>query len=144
MSRSWCLPATVALIVLTAPLGAQEHHGQHGEPHHQEHGDGHGAGFHHDFSDAEHWSQVFDSAERDAWQKPAEVVALMDLEPGMTVVDLGAGTGYFLGPLSAAVGGEGRVLGLDVEESLVTFMTKRAEREGWTNVTPRRVPSIIF
>jgi ubiquinone/menaquinone biosynthesis C-methylase UbiE len=64
----------------------------------------------------------------------------MEIEPGMTAVDLGAGTGYFLGHLSRAVGEAGRVLALDVEENLVEFMKDRAEREGWANVGPRRVP----
>ena len=95
---------------------------------------------HHDFSDADHWSARFDTPERKAWQKPDEVVGLLDLEPGMTVADLGAGTGYFLSYLSAAVGESGRVLGLDPEAGMVRFMAERAEREGLANVEPRRIP----
>ena len=75
-----------------------------------------------------------------AWQKPGEVVDLMEIEPGMTAVDLGAGTGYFLAHLSAAVGEGGQVLALDVEANLIRFMEERAEREGWGNVEPRRIP----
>jgi ubiquinone/menaquinone biosynthesis C-methylase UbiE len=95
---------------------------------------------HHSFADAERWSKVFDAEDRAEWQKPDEVVALMEITDGMTVVDLGAGTGYFLGRLSAAVGEGGKVLALDVEPNLIDFMTERGEREGWTHVEPRRIP----
>ena len=46
---------------------------------------------------------------RDAGRKPADVVAFLDVEPGMTVVDLIAAGGYYSEVLSLAVGGEGTV-----------------------------------
>ncbi len=94
---------------------------------------------HHRFDDAERWSKQFDSAERDSWQKPDEVIEAMEISEGMTAADIGAGTGYFVAHLSHAVGAEGRVLGLDVESAMVEFMTERAEREGWSNVEARVV-----
>ncbi len=123
---------------------------EHGNSHGNEHG--HGASrsaadaayrhdsMHHDFSDAAHWSTRFDSAERLAWQKPKELTELLAIEPGMTAVDLGAGTGYFLPYLSAAVGDSGLVLGLDPEIGMVRFMSDRAEREGLANVESRQIP----
>jgi predicted methyltransferase len=54
----------------------------------------------------------------------------------MTVVDLGAGTGYFLRYLSEAVGSQGRVLALDTDQSMVDTMSARVEREGLRNVKP--------
>ena len=94
---------------------------------------------HHSFEDAERWSKKFDAPRRKDWQKPAEVIELMKIEPGMTVADIGAGTGYFLGYLSHAVGVHGTVLGLDVEPTMVDFMTDRATREGWSNVEARTI-----
>ena len=58
----------------------------------------------------------------------------------MTLVDLGAGTGYFLSYLSAAAGEGGRVLALDPEPDMVRFMQERVRREELANVTPRRIP----
>jgi SAM-dependent methyltransferase len=78
----------------------------------------------HDFSDVERYAAMFDSPERDAWQRPREVVALMNIEPGMTLVDLGAGTGYFL-PHLAAAAPDVHVLALDVEPAMVEHMRSR-------------------
>jgi ubiquinone/menaquinone biosynthesis C-methylase UbiE len=81
------------------------------------------------------WSQVADSANkgyktkegrdkvaatlddphRDGKQKPLELVAAMDIKPGMTVADIGTGTGYMLKFLSDAVGPSGKVYGEDIQ-----------------------------
>lgn len=100
---------------------------------------GHEPGMHHSFADAERWSKEFDAPDRDAWQKPDEVVRLLEIAPGSTVVDLGAGTGYFEPHLSRAVGERGKVIALDVEPSMVEHMKTRVARAGLTNVEPRLV-----
>lgn len=46
---------------------------------------------------------------RDAGRKPAEVVAFLGIEPGMTVVDLIAAGGWYTEVLSEAVGPKGKV-----------------------------------
>lgn len=88
----------------------------------------------HRFEHAEQWARQFDDPGRDAWQKPAEVVALLQVEPGATVADIGAGTGYFEPYLSKAAGPSGRVLALDIEPDMVRYLRERGAREGWTNV----------
>ena len=93
-----------------------------------------------DFSDAEAFAARFDDPTRDSWQRPEEVIELLDSTDGMTVVDLGAGTGYFLSHLSEAVGTTGRVLALDSEPGMVDFMMTRVEEEGLRNVRPDLVP----
>jgi predicted methyltransferase len=90
----------------------------------------------HRFDDVSYWSKVFDDPKRDAWQKPAELVAALQLTPGATVVDLGAGTGYFEKYLSQAVGADGSVLAVEVEPRLVVWLRDRAERDRLANVTP--------
>lgn len=93
----------------------------------------------HRFQDAEGWAQRFESPERLEWQKPEEVVALLGVSPGMVVADIGAGTGFFLTYLSRAAGETGKVLALDVEETMVRYMDERVEREELFNVKPRLV-----
>lgn len=46
----------------------------------------------------------------DAARKPAAVLAFMDVMPGMTVLELEAGTGYYTELLSYAVGEDGEVI----------------------------------
>ena len=47
--------------------------------------------------------------DRDAGRKPAEVLAFLGIEPGMTVMDLIAAGGYYTEVLSRAVGPTGKV-----------------------------------
>ncbi len=117
--------------------GGGDHHAAHD---HAGHKAGGHHGMQHSFDGAEEWAKVFDDPERDAWQRPDEVVALLALAPGMTVVDLGAGTGYFEARLSRAVGDGGRVIAADVEPDMVRYLRERAEREGLSNVEARQVP----
>jgi ubiquinone/menaquinone biosynthesis C-methylase UbiE len=99
------------------------------------------AGYHKDFSNAAAFAKSFDDPTRDAWQRPNDVLALLRIEPGSVVVDLGAGTGYFVEKLSRAVGPGGKVLALDVEPNMVNFVQERAKERGLTNVTAKVVAS---
>jgi SAM-dependent methyltransferase len=91
-------------------------------------------GMHRGFKGAEEWAKVFDDPARDAWQQPDEVMALLQVTPNLTVADVGAGTGYFVGRLSRAVGPAGFVIATDVEPDMVRYLDQRATREGWPNV----------
>ena len=51
--------------------------------------------------------------ERDAREKPAEVMAFAGVKPGMTVVDMFAGGGYYTELLAGAVGPTGKVLSVN-------------------------------
>ena len=108
----------------------------HAHAHAHAHGDG---PLVHRFERADEWAPRFDDPARDAWQKPADIIAIMKITPGMTVADLGAGTGYFLPHLARAVGPSGKVLGLDIEADMVRYMTERAAREGLAHVEARQV-----
>jgi ubiquinone/menaquinone biosynthesis C-methylase UbiE len=88
------------------------------------------------FEDVEHWTKVFDDPARAAWQKPAELVAALALRPGQAVADVGAGTGYFLAHLAAAVGETGTVYAVETEPNLVVHLRDRADRDGLGNVVP--------
>ena len=73
---------------------------------------------------------LWESPGRDDWQDPEEVVAALELEPGDQVADLGSGGGYFTFPMAEAVGESGRVYAVDVEESLLAYIAKEAEKRG--------------
>ena len=48
---------------------------------------------------------------RDGARRPAQVMELLGVEAGMTAIDVGAGGGWYTRVLSAAVGGDGHVIG---------------------------------
>jgi hypothetical protein len=52
---------------------------------------------------------------RAAWQKPSNVVAAMEISPGMSVAAIGADASSFESHLSRAVGPSGKVMALDVD-----------------------------
>lgn len=131
----WQHRSLALAAVLVSSSAAAQHTHQPAEGH-----DVHRPGMHHDFSDAESYSATFDNPERDEWQKPALVVSLLKVEPGMTVVDIGAGTGYFEPHLAAAVGEQGTVLALDVEPNMITHLSERVAEAGLRQVEARLVP----
>jgi predicted methyltransferase len=88
----------------------------------------------HSFGGAEHWAKVFDDPERDAWQKPHEVIQALGLKPDAVIADIGSGTGYF-SVRFANMTPKGRVYGVDTEPDMVKYLADRAKREGLKNVT---------
>jgi predicted methyltransferase len=75
---------------------------------------------------------------RDAWQKPEAVVAKLGIKPGARVADLGAGGGYFTWYLAEAVGPQGKVYAVDIDETSVEMIEKGIKSRGVTNVVPIR------
>ena len=87
----------------------------------------------HSFSGAEHWARVFDDPERDAWQKPHQVIEALALKPDAVAADIGSGTGYFAVRLAHFVP-QGRVYAVDIEPDMVQYLADRARREGLDNL----------
>jgi SAM-dependent methyltransferase len=85
-------------------------------------------GMHHSFENAEQWARQFDDPNRDAWQKPDEVVDALQLVPTAIVADLGAGTGYFSVRIAKRVP-RGKVFAVDIEPDMLRYLTERKHRE---------------
>lgn len=116
----------------TAQSVAPATHGHPGPR--QEDAHPHEATAHHPFDDVRKWVGIFDDPGRDEWQKPQEMVRALGLEPGQSVADLGAGTGYFSRYLARAVGHSGRVYAVDTEPKMVKHLARRARKEGTPQV----------
>lgn len=71
---------------------------------------------------------------RDSTQKPAELVAAMSLQPGMTVADIGTGAGYMLPHLSQAVGASGKVVAEDIFDEFLDKAKAKAAADRLANV----------
>ncbi|HUI83274.1 MAG TPA: methyltransferase domain-containing protein [Candidatus Binatia bacterium] len=74
------------------------------------------------------------SSDRDAQQKPRELVAEMQLRAGMTVADVGTGVGYMLPFLENGVGANGRLIAEDIFPDFLDKARQRAAAAGVHNV----------
>jgi predicted methyltransferase len=75
-----------------------------------------------------------DRPARKSEEPPALVIAALGLQPGQTVADLGAGTGYYTFELARAVGPRGTVLAVEIEDAMLAALRKRAVELNATNV----------
>jgi predicted methyltransferase len=73
--------------------------------------------------------------ERDAADEPGQLVRLLGIKPGMTIADIGAGSGYETVRLSPVVGPQGRIFAQDIEPSYLKDLGKRVKALNLKNVT---------
>jgi len=72
--------------------------------------------------------------EREDEEQPQLVLDALHLQGGETVVDFGAGSGYYTFRLAKLVGPRGTVLAVDIEPKMLDFIRRRALRENLFNV----------
>jgi SAM-dependent methyltransferase len=72
---------------------------------------------------------------RDSLNEAGEIARFLELKPGMTVGDIGAGSGYHTVRLSRLVGANGSVIAQDVTREYLVELARRTGRLGLTNVT---------
>ena len=72
---------------------------------------------------------------RDKWQKPQEIIRLMNIKAGSVVADVGCHEGYMTVKLANAVGGSGKVYAVDVEQYKLDRLKNHLEARKITNVS---------
>lgn len=77
---------------------------------------------------------AYEGGDRDAWQQPGRVIAALGVQSGDRVADLGSGSGYFTVWLAEAVGDEGRVVAVDVDEAMNEALRADLVAQGIANV----------
>ena len=61
------------------------------------------------------------------------------IKPGMIVMDIGCGMGYFTLSLAELVGDTGKVIAVDLQQKMLDIMLKRAQKKGLEHrITPLR------
>jgi predicted methyltransferase len=76
-----------------------------------------------------------DEKERDAAGEASQLVRLLGIKSGMTVADIGAGSGYYVVRLSPIVGVGGRVIAEDIRPEYLRNLRNRVRDLGLQNVT---------
>jgi precorrin-6B methylase 2 len=83
-----------------------------------------------------HGAQWLERTERMEEERPNLVLNALDLKPGMTVADIGAGTGYYTWRIAQRVGASGTVYAVDVQPEMIKALEQQMSRRDATNVKP--------
>jgi ubiquinone/menaquinone biosynthesis C-methylase UbiE/phosphohistidine phosphatase SixA len=109
-------------------------HGAHGHEAAHEHHPMTEQDVHRLHSDRAAYIAMLEDPQRDAWQRPAQVVSALRLREGDSVADVGAGSGYFTLRLAGAVGAGGRVHAVDISRDMLSHLEQRVRAAGVPNV----------
>jgi len=77
---------------------------------------------------------VFDSAGRDERLQINRVMDILEIAPGKSVADIGAGSGWFTVRAARRVTETGSVYAVDINPEATRYIDKRAQKEGLHNV----------
>jgi len=80
---------------------------------------------------------LLEAPDREAWQKPEQIMDALGVAEGSTVADIGAGAGWFTIQLARRVGPNGTVYAQDVQRQMLEAIRRRVAREGLQNVQTR-------
>lgn len=74
--------------------------------------------------------------ERVEEEHPDQALDALQIQPGATVADIGAGVGYFTWRLAERVGPQGTVYGQDIQQEMLDQLVKNMRDRHLTNVRP--------
>jgi predicted methyltransferase len=72
-------------------------------------------------ADIQQYLEHLDRAERDTDQQPEKVVEALNLKPGLSVADIGAGSGYFTRRFVQVLTEKGKVYAIDIEPEMLQY-----------------------
>lgn len=75
-----------------------------------------------------------DRSEREREEQPDKALTLIGIERGMTVADVGAGTGYMTLRIAKRVGESGKVYANDIQPEMLDKLNENARRANLNNV----------
>jgi ubiquinone/menaquinone biosynthesis C-methylase UbiE len=77
---------------------------------------------------------LLESPDREAWQRPDQIMDKLSIADGSVVADLGAGGGWFTVRLARRVGPNGKVYAEDIQPQMIEATKRRVDREQLRNV----------
>jgi ubiquinone/menaquinone biosynthesis C-methylase UbiE len=80
---------------------------------------------------------LLEAPDRDAWQKPDQIMDALAVADGSRVADIGAGAGWFTIRLARRVGPNGIVYAEDIQRQMLEAIRRRVVKEGLQNVQTR-------
>ncbi len=85
--------------------------------------------------DWQRWVNAFERPGREVYDRRHAIVAASKVRPGMTVADIGAGTGLFTRLFAAAVAPGGTVYAIDIASTFIDNILRTSREQGLSNVT---------
>jgi len=89
---------------------------------------------HYENADFSRWQRSFESPGREVFDRRLEILAATGVRPGMTVADIGAGTGLFTWLFAGEVGPGGKVYAEDISPEFSDAIRELAREKGLGNV----------
>lgn len=133
-----CL-AFIPLLALAVPADAQEKSVR--------------PGVNKSFEDAEveKFIDRFERNGREIYDRRFDILDALELKPGMSVADIGAGTGFFARMFAEKVGEKGSVYAVEIEQNFLDHIDESAEKAGIENIvtvlgeprTPKLEPNSV-
>ncbi len=138
MKKLICILVLSALTACNSQKEEKQQPTRHEADHHKHQDGKHGEAneYMHQASTQELIKQ-FESRERDAYQKPEDVLEFLGDINGKTVMDIGAGSGYFSVKLAQR---GARVIAADVDTEFQAFIDKRIAEQGLSGIETRKIP----
>jgi len=81
--------------------------------------------------DAAMWAERWTGESNETYALRHEILAALNLDPGDSVADIGAGTGLFVKLFAETVGDDGKVFAVDISQPFLDFIAENAAAE-WT------------
>lgn len=120
-----------SLFILLGCQSNSEH-----KHHESKEGHQHGHANHHmNKSSFEDLVNNFESADRDEWQKPNEVIRFLGDLKNKSIIDIGAGTGYFEFKMKEP---SAKIIAADVDDRFIKYINDRITKEKSSNITARK------
>jgi ubiquinone/menaquinone biosynthesis C-methylase UbiE len=73
---------------------------------------------------------------RESEERCSLLLSNLSIKPGMTIVDMGCGNGFYSLKMAKMVGKKGRILAVDVQPQMLFYLRNRMEEAGIENITP--------
>ena len=113
------------LLLLAGMLSVTAHAEQNVNP---------GINDHYRNPDVNQWRSVFERDGREVWDRRDDIIRVLDLQPGMAIADIGAGTGFFTMLMAQQVGPFGKAYAVDISPEFVEAIETRAKGQGIDNI----------
>jgi ubiquinone/menaquinone biosynthesis C-methylase UbiE len=102
-------------------------------------------------ADQSQWAERFEHEGRAIYDNRYAILDELALQPGLSVADIGAGSGLFSRLIAQRVGPTGKVFAVDIAKNMVDYIAKTVKEQGITNLTailgdlksPRLAPASV-